>query len=291
MKTLITTGCSYTQGGYPTWNFWLGEYYDNHIKLAEAGSGPKFSYVKIRDYFKYTKNINPQDCHVIVQWSSLLRNDIRFSKGDVNKFRCGGEVGNNPYLSDDYFQNHFNVIDSACDLLYYIESLISLSKELGFKLHMFYMFEPWVNKFYGEPTSLYKNSEFSKHQFKQFRISPYLKSLKKIYSTSYFIQPSLEIYISSFPKSKPILVDYGDGIFYEDNHPSPIQHFEYFKHLSQKLKLQTWNKEWEKIALKLEEEVTTPQGLSPWLERFWDFYYDHENYNVTNLKTFLQWKS
>lgn len=290
MKTLITTGCSYTQGAYPTWNFWLGEYYDNHIKLAKAGSGPKFSYVKVRDYFKYTKGINPQDCHVVVQWSSLLRNDIRFSEKNVTEFRCGGEVVNNPYLSKDYAENHFNVIDSTCDLLYYIESLISLSKELGFKLHMFYMFEPWADTFYGEPTQSYTAFKFHKNQNKQWKKSPYLNSLRKIYNSPYFINPSIERYISSFPKQDPIYFTSG-GQLHVDNHPSPIQHFEYFKYLSQKLKLQTWNKEWEKIALKLEEEVTTPQGLSPWLERFWDFYYDHENYNVTNLKTFLQWKS
>jgi len=288
MKTLITTGCSYTHGAYPAWNFWLGEYYDKHVKLAEAGSGPKFSYINIRDYFKYTKDINPQNCHVVIQWSSLLRNDIRFSKGDVNKFRCGGEVVNNPHLSDDYAQNHFNIIDSTCDLLYYIESLISLSKELGFKLHMFYMFEPWVDKFYGEPTHSYRDFEFSKHQSHPFKSSPYLKSLKEISTTSYFIQPSIEMYISSFPKAKPIFFDLGDGILYEDNHPSPIQHFEYFKYLAQKFNLEDHTNEWEKIAFQLEEEVTKPEGLSPWLERFWGFYYDHENYNVTNLKTFLQ---
>jgi len=38
---------------------WLGQHYDKYLNLGKAGTGPKYSYIRIRDYFKYEKNINP----------------------------------------------------------------------------------------------------------------------------------------------------------------------------------------------------------------------------------------
>ena len=232
MKTLITTGCSYTQHNFPCWNIWLGEHYGNHISFASSGSGPKYSYLQIRDYFKYAKGINPKDHHVVVQWSSLLRRDKRFNKPNkedsnyLYQFKHGGQIDNNPFYTKEYVKEHFSILDSTCDLLYYIESLISLSKELGFKLHMFYMFEPWIEDFYGEPSK----NQLYKSQYQTFQSSLYLKSLKELYKSEYFIPLSIERFCFTNEKTSPIywwnlnLLE-----SYEDHHPSPMQHFKYYK--------------------------------------------------------------
>jgi len=255
MKTLITTGCSYTSNNYPTWNLWLGEHYDKHFTFGQSGSGPKYSYIQIRDYFKYSKNINPQDHHVIIQWSSLLREDRR---GNNMQFKSGGQITNNHYYPTEYVEKYFNIVDSTCDLVYYIESLISLSKELGFKLNMLYMFEPWVDTLYGEPTAHPNDKTFFKNQHHQFLNSPYLSSLKELYKSEYFISPSIEKFCFDFPKQNPIYYhDYNNNEYHIDNHPSPLQHFEYYKFLADKFIKDPYPKEWGNIALKLENVMSS----------------------------------
>ena len=254
MNTLITSGCSYTQYSYPCWNMWLGQHYDKHIPLGKAGTGPKYSYIRIRDYFKYQNETDPKDHHVIVQWSSLMRHDYR-----INYFSWsgGGSITNNPLFSDDYQEKHFNLIDSTCDLLYYIESLISLSKELGFKLHMLYMFEPWIEEFFGEPTAF--DIQKINKGYDDWISSEYLKSLKKHYESDYFIPCSIESFCLDNPKTEfPV----------NDSHPSPLQHFKYYIYLSLQLKLRPPLEEWKVMAEQLNSIVYNPKTYTIFIDIF-----------------------
>lgn len=299
MKTLITTGCSYSQHSFPCWNLWLGEHYKKHISFAVSGSGPKYSYLQIRDYFKYSKDINPKDHHVIIQWSSLLRNDERFNNiSNTNRFKHGGQITNNSFYTKEYVKDHFNVIDTSCDLLYYIESLISLSKELGFKLHMLYMFEPWIENFFGEPTS-YKNLSLTQDQLNLFNESPYLKSLKELYKSEYFISPSIEKFCFTNEKTSPTYwYDLSLESPYVDHHPSPTQHFNYYKFLAKKLNLSPPPKEWESIVLKLENIMCSKESSKEFIP-MWDktypylncleyLEYDNFNFNLDYVKDKLK---
>lgn len=273
MSTLITSGCSYTQYQYPCWNMWLGQHYDKHIPLGKAGTGPKYSHIRIRDYFKYQNETDPKDHHVIVQWSSLLRHDYRIN---YSKWSGGGVITNNPLFSDDYPEKYFNLIDSTCDLLYYIESLISLSKELGFKLHMLYMFEPWIEKFFGEPTA----SDIQKVNkgYDDWISSEYLKSLKKHYESDYFIPCSIESFCFDNPKetlgSNPH--DFKSPLHSEelpinpltDSHPSPLQHFQYYTYLSSHLKLRPPLEEWKAMAEQLNSIIYNPKTYEIFIDIF-----------------------
>jgi len=245
MKTLVTSGCSYTSYHYPCWDLWLGSNYNNHLNFGLSGTGPKYSYIQIRDYFKYAKNINPKDHHVIVQWSSLIRHDQRQEVSYA--WKCGGQITNNVDFSLEYLNNHFTLLDVTCDLLYYIESLISLSKELGFKLHMLYMFEPWIDRFYGEPVSP-QHPEILQKQHKGWSESKYLKSLKEHYQGEYFFPLSIESSNAANPKEAVIWWE-GEVV---DHHPSPLQHLEYSRSLSKFLNIKEYPDEWLKIATKLE---------------------------------------
>lgn len=272
MNTLITAGCSYSDAAYPCWNMWLGQHYDNHLSLALAGTGPKYSYIRIRDYFKYEKNINPKEHHVIVQWSSLLRHDFRMTP---ILWSAGGQVTNNGHFSDDYVEKYFRLIDNTCDLLYYIESLISLSKELGFKLHMLYMFEPWVDNLFGETT--YVPVEKVNKDIDHWRSSKYLESLKEYYKSDYFIPLSIEGFCIDNPRNKDFYnFDHGQFGTKElmtnsiDYHPSPLQHFKYFEFLSSHLKVESTPKEWLGIANQLEEIVTDTRLYPIFMKTFFE---------------------
>ena len=248
---------------------WLGQHYERHLPLGKAGTGPKYSYIRIRDYFKYEKNINPKDHHVIVQWSSLLRHDYRI---DPLTWSGGGAVTNNKRISDDYLKNYYNLIDSTCDLLYYIESLISLSKELGFKLHMLYMFEPWIERFFGEPTSL--DTKKIDKGVEEWESSEYLESLKEHYESDYFIPCSIESFCLDNPKKNNVQAISRESTIYSaeipvtDCHPSPIQHFKYFKFLSTQLNLHKPLPEWVVLANQLEDIICNSKSYKIFINVF-----------------------
>ena len=104
MTTLLTTGCSYTKHSSPTWDLWLTPYFDKYVPLGKSGSGMRYSYIKIKDYFKYNKEIDPKNHTVIVQWSSLIRHDIR----DIDHhWKCAGQIDNNPYFNKSYMNPCF----------------------------------------------------------------------------------------------------------------------------------------------------------------------------------------
>ena len=104
MKKLLTTGCSYTSYYYPTWADWLGVYFDKHINLGVSGSGPRYSYTALNDFFRYKKN-NPKDYIVIVQWSSLLRHDKR--NPETGHWYWGGQIDNNINYNEDYLKKFY----------------------------------------------------------------------------------------------------------------------------------------------------------------------------------------
>ena len=270
MSTLITSGCSYTEYNFPCWNMWLGQHYERHLPLGKAGTGPKYSYIRIRDYFKYEKNINPKDHHVIVQWSSLLRHDYRIN---YHRWSGGGLITNNSLFSDDYVDNYFNIIDSTCDLLYYIESLISLSKELGFKLHMLYMFEPWADRFFGEPTSI-ETDKVAK-EYDEWQSSEYLESLKEHYESDYFIPCSIESFCLDNPKKNNVQAISRESTIHSaetliiDKHPSPLQHFKYFKFLSTQLNLHKPPPEWAVLANQLEDIMCNSKSHTIFIDIFY----------------------
>ena len=245
---LIVSGCSYTEYLYPTWGDWLGEHFDTFHNLGVTGSGPKYTYLAIADFFKYNK-VNPKEYIVIAQWSSLLRRDIR-SKTD-DGWLHGGQIDNNSNYSKDYLKKYFHPLDTANDLVHYIDHLILLSEKLGFKLYMTYMFEPWIDNFLGEPVY----STIDKNEIKDTLRSKYMISLKEISKSKYWINPSIESFSLDNP-SRHIIKTTINGKPSRDHHPSPFTHFLYAWQISKLLKIKL-NKKYKKLSLDLTRFLAT----------------------------------
>ena len=154
---------------------------------------------------------------------------------------------------------------------------------------MFYMFEPWVDNFYGEPSISDKNYFENQHQ--KFLDSPYLDSLKELYKSEYFISPSIEKFLFDFPKRKPIYWhDFNMNRYIEDSHPSPLQHFEYYKFLANKLGKIPYPKEWENIVLELENimsDISLSKKFILTFEKDFNYMYSIDFWKFFHKKPFI----
>ena len=241
---LLVAGCSYTQYNYPTWADWLGEHFNEYTNLGWSGMGARHSYIKIVDYFKYS-DINPEDYVVIVQWSSLLRNDTR--KMECNTWVGGGQIDNNPYYSDEYLEKHFNPFDKLNDIVHYVDHLILLSEKLGFKLLMTYMFEPWIQDFLGEPVN---SRDIVKKNIKSVIRSKYLITLKQLSKSKYWLDPSIERYSLDNPPRHMVKTTI-DGKPYREHHPTPYQHFLYSRFIAKELNIKLQVRKYKKLSMDI----------------------------------------
>ena len=226
MKTLIVSGCSYTNYRYDTWGEHLSKYFKKYKNLGKPGSGPKFSYLQIIDYIYSQNKKDLSDHTIIVQWSSLKRHDLVTI---VNPNNFGGQVDNNSNFDENFIHKFFSVEEKAIDLINYIDHLTLLSHKYKFQLYMFYMLEPWIENFAGEPSTsdLFKQYEY---KIEQFQKSKSFKILKDLYSKKCWIKPSLE----SFSLGNEMRGDHHTtklkcGKIIIDSHPTTEQHEKYTK--------------------------------------------------------------
>jgi|TARA_R110000850_G_scaffold266917_1_gene397617 hypothetical protein len=220
MKKLITSGCSYTQYRYKTWADHLSKYFDEFKNLGEAGSGQKFSYIAITDYINLNKNKDLSNHTFIIQWSSLLRHDLIKVRSTYQHL---GQIDNNENFNKEYINKYFSVEGNAIELVNYIDHLNLLSDKYKFKLYMFYMFEPWIDYFAGEPTGY--SLPILRKKTIEFLSSQSCKILKHYASKEYWINPSLERFSLDNEMRKK-----GD-----DDHPTTEQHKKYANMILKKI--------------------------------------------------------
>jgi hypothetical protein len=235
MKTLIVSGCSYTNYRYDTWGEHLSKYFKKYKNLGKPGSGPKFSYLQIIDYIYSQNKKDLSDHTIIVQWSSLKRHDLVTL---VEPYLFGGQIDNNSNFDDEFIHKFFSIEEKAIDLINFIDHLILLSFKYKFQLYMFYMFEPWIGDFAGEPVSP-ELFEPYKYKLDQFRNSKSFKILKDLYYDEYWIKPSLESFaLANEMRGAHHTVEHRNG--YEiipDSHPTTEQHKLYTELIVDKLQL------------------------------------------------------
>jgi len=175
-----------------------------------------------------------------------LRHDIR--KSTEFDWVLGGQIDNNEYYDELYLEKYYNSIDVASDLVKYIDHLILLSKKLGFKLLMTYMFEPWIDNYLGEPVF---STEIVRRNIKDLKNSKYLKSLEEFTKTEYWINPSIESFCLKNSSNSQLWADL-DDINIIEHHPSPYQHLLYAKQISNLISIDFGNK-YDSIALELDK--------------------------------------
>lgn len=238
MKRFFAFGCSYTAYTAFTYADFLGHQFEEYHNLGDAGSGNHYifhTFIKALHHFDF----NPNDT-VVVQWSSLLRED-RYP-GNIEQpmeYPSAGQVDNNPYFNDDFLTDFFNPIEQLHLLDFYIEHILYLQQKLQFKVKFTYMLEPWFGPTFGEPNMPIHGITAEKW-YSKYKDDSKLEKLKTLSENSeIFLSRSIEDFCFDNIKEKQnIHLNYGPDneiIAEEDSHPSVLQHFKYAKFVSKEL--------------------------------------------------------
>lgn len=222
MPNLFTFGCSYTKFRYPTYSDFLSPYFDNHFNLGMPGSGNRAIFNTV------VENIDniTEDDFVLIQWSSLLREDRIFEN---NEWRGGGIITNTPYYNDEWVSKYFNPIQQAKELISYLTTLIPLIERKTKNFKWFYMFEPWESDLMGEPSEI---PNILQEKYKLLKNTDLLNSLERISIRNQNFLGSIESFLSN--NSKRDLIYNFDTVSQKvvyDDHPCPYDHYIFSKHI------------------------------------------------------------
>ena len=218
---LFTFGCSYSHFVWPTWVSCLSPYFDHIHNYARSGAGNSYIFANFSTAIADNK-IKKGDT-VIVQWSSLLRED-RIMQNE-HKYSLGGYLYSNPFYKNENFLKYFNVLQKGLELVGYIISVEAVCRQNSINLKMFHMFEPWIGPNAGEPIRVDVNLiDYGNKQLQKYQITEKIKDLS---STSTFFPESLEMLNNLEFKDIGYFIPFGSNECIEDHHPLPSVHLDY----------------------------------------------------------------
>jgi len=261
-RSLFTFGCSYTGFFWLTWSDFLSPYYKNTYNLGRCGGGNWLNFHNFSHMVSLGK-IKKGDT-VIIQWGSLLR-ELRMWSNAHYVF-CPGNVLNTQgrYDLKNYVFKYFNPVQKAYELVSYIENVTTVCKYKGFNLKMFFMLEPWVGRFLGEPTSY---DQIPTSWITDLQQSGILRKLKHISESSeYFLSESIEHFNleqQGIDSCYSNLGGFSPEKIYIDLHPAPLTHYKFAKkHLAPKdIDIKKIDKKLKKIAKNWNDKLSNKKFL------------------------------
>ena len=217
VRTLYTSGCSYTHYNWPTWSDYLGVAFDDYYNVGCSAAGNRFIFNHIAWLITNNK-IKPQDT-VIIQWSALSREDRILTNND--RWTVAGNINYQDTYDDNFINKYFNVVQSSTELISYISTLELALKQIGCDFHMTCMFDYHIENFFGEPATP-NNVLF---QYRTLKQTNQLEVLRHFAETK-FIRPCIEIF--KWRYKDIMFMKYNDDMdCHQDDHPSPIAHYRY----------------------------------------------------------------
>jgi len=198
-------GCSYTQYVWPTWADIIGYSYNNsYYNYGVAGAGNIYIFnmlMQADQMHKITK-----DDLVIIQWSSILREDRYID----NKWITKGGIVN--YYPKDYIEKYFDMRGYFIRDMAMIKAAKSLLEKIGCEFHFISMC--------GIGTANVIDDVHFKPVEKELDVIDLYKDVLDI------IQPSFYSVLGVYA-NRPLTLK--DGVVLHDAHRMPSEHLEYIK--------------------------------------------------------------
>lgn len=231
MPNLFTFGCSYTKFKYPTYSDFLSPYFDNHFNFGIPGIGNRGIFNTVVENVDYIT----EDDFVIIQWSSLLREDRIFEN---NEWKAGGVITNTPYYDEDWVSKYFNPIQQTKELISYLKTLIPLIESKTKNFRWFYMLEPWESNLMGEPSEIHSIIE---EKYKLLDNTNLLDYLKKISIQNSNFLGSIESFLPNSPRKPIFNFDSDSQTIIYDGHPCPSDHYSFSMHIIKSFELEIFD--------------------------------------------------
>lgn len=284
-NNLFTFGCSYTNYRTPTYADFMAPYFNKVYNSGVAGSGNRAIFNRIH-YFISNNLINQNDT-VIVQWSSIPREDRILNNGNNNWVPCG-LVTNNSIYDIEWVNKWFNPYQNIIELLSYIQSINSMMVNITKQFKWFYFHEPWVDNSLGETgisQSTISDLDFIKktgilNKIKNISMkhSDYLDSIEQFYGKTVEKIDNYYTYIHN----DTVFVDY-------DTHPNPYVHYLFSKKILKSLNIELIN------DTSINENAISWKNYSSDKTMIYEYesnYYKEHKSNQTNYANFnIKWPS
>jgi hypothetical protein len=236
-NNLFVFGCSYTNYKKPTYADFMSPYFDVVYNSGSPGSGNRSIFNRIH-YF-ISNNLIKENDTVIVQWSSIPREDRILNNSDNNWVNVG-LITNNEIYDMDWVNKWFNPYQTTLELLSYIQSINFLIKSITKNFKWFYLHEPWVDDSLGE-TGI---PAFDTSKLDFIKKTGILNKIKSMSVNDFDYLNSIEYFYS---KSMEKINNYGTYIYDEnlliapDTHPNPYVHYRFSKKILKHINIELAN--------------------------------------------------
>lgn len=219
---LVTFGCSFTDWQWPTWADWMGHYYDDHEKLAKGGTGNRAIFHTLISYLGSKSSFENEQ--IVIQWTSAIREDRYDKENNPTEYRPGGNVTNNPFYDKEYIEQHYSTLQNTVETVNYIFTAKKLLDSLNIEYVMTFMLDPRIGLFLGEPG--YKLNNVRVEELKLIKAE--LKKLNLLIDDK-FTDKCLTMHQLDEPRTVYSFYDIITGEIQKEGHPSPYQHYSFFK--------------------------------------------------------------
>jgi hypothetical protein len=233
MSKLYAFGCSYTNFKYPTYFDFLSPYFNESFNFGKPGCGNRAIFNTVVNHIDEIKKNDV----VIVQWSSLLREDRIFYN---NKWDAGGIITNTMNYNEEWIKKYFNPVQQATELYSYIKTLFPLLKTKTDNFLWCHMFEPWVSNFMGEPSTI---DDVLLQKYDNLNNTKLLEKIRDISERSSEYIGGIENYLMSNNLRGEMMYNFdlslNDVVF--DDHPTPRLHYKVSTYIKKNIKLDIIN--------------------------------------------------
>ena len=197
MSRLFTAGCSFTKYHYPTWADYIAPHFDSYLNKSIIGCDNSTIARMVTSFAE------PGDI-VAIMWTSYARHSYSIKRWNDDENHWGGSNISDPY----YFTNIFNQVERLLTSLDYLQWVIADSINRGYTLIHLSAF-PYL---LGEMLSPIADNMLPLIKEKQSYIDLINKTDLLTFSSTY------KKFDLQFVRNEQV---------FDDNHPSPLAHYDY----------------------------------------------------------------
>ena len=227
IRKLVVFGCSFTDYfQWPTWADWMGHYYTEYEKHSAGGVGNKAIFNYLLEYLDNNPDLSNTD--IVVQWSSCTREDRmkNLSETEEYKYKQCGTLFNTYCYDEDFTSKYFSGYQGLFETTNYISAAKYCLSYRKVNYAMTFMLDPRIGSFLGEPGFNPNNKQVSVKELED--CADIYQRLDTLIDGN-FTEKCLTMHQFDHPVDVYSFTDNTTNKVNKEGHPSPKQHYTFFK--------------------------------------------------------------